>query len=1275
MKKQLLLLSFFMLLFWAGSYAQAPQGFKFQAVARNANNVAYTDTTMKVRIGIVPPGGSAVYVETHTVTTSDLGIFNLNIGQGTPVSGIFAGIAWANSEYFVRIEISFDNGFTYIPLGTSPLLSVPYALYAASAGGGGTGDTDNNPSNELQQLTKTGNVISLSQGGGSVTDEVNDADANPTNELQTLSISGTQLSISNGNSINLPVGGNADNWGNQVVQTGASLNGEGTLANPLNIAQQGATNGQVLQWNGSTWAPGTVSGGGTPDNWGNQVVQTGATLSGNGTAVNPLGVAANSINTTHIQDGSVQASDIAAGVVPNYTAGSGIQLSGNQIVNTGDTNANDDLTLSTGFSGDVNGTYNNLQLNSGVVGNTELAPGAVSGDKIAQQGASNGQVLQWNGSAWAPGTVSSGSTPDNWGSQVVQTGATLSGNGTVVNPLGVATNSINSTHIQDGSVQASDIAAGVVPNYTAGSGIQLSGNQIVNTGDTNASDDLTLSTGFSGDVNGTYNNLQLNSGAVGNNELANGAVSGEKLAGMGASNGQALKWNGSAWAPAADNDVQTLTLSGGNQLSISGGNTVSLPTGADNWGTQTVQTTPLLTGNGTAANPLTVADNSINSTKIQDGSIQAADLAAGVIPTYTAGTGISISGNQITNTGDGDNNATNEIQTISINGTSLSLSNGGGSVNLPAGPTGATGPQGPAGPTGATGPQGPAGPQGATGATGAQGPQGPQGPAGTYNAGSGINISSNTISAVDNSATNELQTLSLSGSTLSLSNGGGSANLSSLGSKWATNNTDIYNINSGNIGIGTDSPLGRLGIFGSNAFTEGINLIGSFSYGIHCDPDSAIAAFATHPFGLDTKGFEAVTNNGLAIDAKTSGNQAVVAVFEKTNTLNYGPNVVLKGNTPYLDFQHSFPNQSSLIRFTEPADGDNSSEWYMSANPDREDGAIRFDHFYNNNLFFESSNPLTLRTSGRVGINTDSPNASLEIKQRMGGENNLMLSPPDGAVNGGSSIIMRTSQGLNSYKQFDLGVNELNNDPSMNLYYESFNGSISSINTLMRIKALGGYRAEFFGPLKCSGVLSVSDKILMGDVTIAGGIYGAVETKTPTNQTLVLLSSLANTNNKGFMGVYFNGIARAGAYVNASNQGILYSDVKNFRMEDPRDAEKEIWYACIEGPEAAAYERGTAQLKQGFCEVQFSDHFSIVANPESMTVILTPLSADSEGLAVVEKTATGFIVKELRRGLGNYKFDWEVKCVRKGYEDYRVIRNKSECQPNVFEKSEKATKE
>jgi hypothetical protein len=146
-------------------------------------------------------------------------------------------------------------------------------------------------------------------------------------------------------------------------------------------------------------------------------------------------------------------------------------------------------------------------------------------------------------------------------------------------------------------------------------------------------------------------------------------------------------------------------------------------------------------------------------------------------------------------------------------------------------------------------------------------------------------------------------------------------------------------------------------------------------------------------------------------------------------------------------------------------------------------------------------------------------------------------------------------------------------------------------------------------------------------------------------------------------GLPFVGVASANnpnTIVTFLSRDAMSAPVKNFFMDHPRDETKHIWYACIEGPEAAAYERGTAQLVNGEAFIPFSEHFEIVINPETMTVNLTPNSAESLGLAVVEKTATGIRVKELYKGQGNYQFDWEAKAVRKGYEDYKVIRPKSD---------------
>jgi hypothetical protein len=136
--------------------------------------------------------------------------------------------------------------------------------------------------------------------------------------------------------------------------------------------------------------------------------------------------------------------------------------------------------------------------------------------------------------------------------------------------------------------------------------------------------------------------------------------------------------------------------------------------------------------------------------------------------------------------------------------------------------------------------------------------------------------------------------------------------------------------------------------------------------------------------------------------------------------------------------------------------------------------------------------------------------------------------------------------------------------------------------------------------------------------------------------------------------------AKAGMFVDDNGRGVVMADIKNFRAPHPAQPDTDIVYACVEGPEAAVYVRGTGQLVDGEARIFLPDHFVSVANVETMTVHVTPLSADSLGLSVVAKRLGDFIVRELHRGAGTYNFDWEVKAVRKGHEDYRVTRPRSE---------------
>jgi hypothetical protein len=189
-----------------------------------------------------------------------------------------------------------------------------------------------------------------------------------------------------------------------------------------------------------------------------------------------------------------------------------------------------------------------------------------------------------------------------------------------------------------------------------------------------------------------------------------------------------------------------------------------------------------------------------------------------------------------------------------------------------------------------------------------------------------------------------------------------------------------------------------------------------------------------------------------------------------------------------------------------------------------------------------------------------------------------------------------------------------------------------------------------------------------GAVYVDSAGSGIVFTRGPNRNRNVRLMYLEGYPDNGYVSVWDeDDTIKAGMYVDAAGDGVIFADVKNFRMSNPADRNTEIWYACVEGPEAAAYIRGTGHLVNGQAVVAYEEHFANVASPQEMTIQVTPLSADSKGLAVVDKNQNSFTVAELNDGKGSYDFDFMVMAVRKGYEDYRVIRPVSEARPSMKE--------
>ena len=119
------------LLLSVATFAQAPQGFSYQAVVRDAQNAIVSNQTVDVTLTITAEiDGEAVqtYAEKHSVTTNANGLFTLVVGQGESKQKL-SDIKWnmPNAIYNMRTETAYGTA-------TTQLLSVPFALYAEQAG-------------------------------------------------------------------------------------------------------------------------------------------------------------------------------------------------------------------------------------------------------------------------------------------------------------------------------------------------------------------------------------------------------------------------------------------------------------------------------------------------------------------------------------------------------------------------------------------------------------------------------------------------------------------------------------------------------------------------------------------------------------------------------------------------------------------------------------------------------------------------------------------------------------------------------------------------------------------------------------------------------------------------------------------------------------------------------------------------------------------------------------------------------------------------------------
>lgn len=261
----------------------------YQAVVRNSSGTPVingTEVRLKFNIHDSVAAGPVVYTETQSTTANQFGLVSVQIGQ----LGNLAIVNWGSGSKFLETDVDINNTGTFTPMGTSQLISVPYALYAANSAAGPTGATGTGSVGPMGPTGITGATGITGPAGNPGTNGITGTTGangitGPTGEGATGSTGPTGLTGQNG-----PPGITGPAGSGSTGVTGAT----GPTGNIGITGPVGATGAQGTGITGATGATGTPgpSGADGPTGQTGQVGANGATgTPGNTGPTGPSGAA------------------------------------------------------------------------------------------------------------------------------------------------------------------------------------------------------------------------------------------------------------------------------------------------------------------------------------------------------------------------------------------------------------------------------------------------------------------------------------------------------------------------------------------------------------------------------------------------------------------------------------------------------------------------------------------------------------------------------------------------------------------------------------------------------------------------------------------------------------------------------------------------------------------------------------------------------------------------------------------------------------------------
>lgn len=132
---------FVLLLTITGAFSQVPDGFSYQAIARDNSGNPLSETNLDVRIAILSSISPLIVIweEEHAVSTNNFGLFTLTVGTSAfKTNGSlnsFSEIDWSIGEYYIRPSVKESSGSWQI-LDASRIQSVPFSIATKSHSGG-----------------------------------------------------------------------------------------------------------------------------------------------------------------------------------------------------------------------------------------------------------------------------------------------------------------------------------------------------------------------------------------------------------------------------------------------------------------------------------------------------------------------------------------------------------------------------------------------------------------------------------------------------------------------------------------------------------------------------------------------------------------------------------------------------------------------------------------------------------------------------------------------------------------------------------------------------------------------------------------------------------------------------------------------------------------------------------------------------------------------------------------------------------------------------------